>query len=131
MSADNKRRPPAFQEYGADLMAREEIKLMPLAERGLLATMRWYAWTNDTLPSDPALLARLLGLSEDEVRQNLTHAVLGFFRSAAAQGFGDRLECTELVEQMARLLEKRKAQSDGANRTNAKRYGIRVAKRAA
>jgi hypothetical protein len=34
------RRPPAFQEYGTDLLSIEAVRLMSLAERCLLATMR-------------------------------------------------------------------------------------------
>lgn len=128
---DNLRRPPAFQEYGADLLNLEAVKLMSLGERGLLATMRWCIWANDTLPADPAQLARLLGISEEEVRRNLTEAVLGFFRSAAAKGYGDRLECPELLDQMARLAARREAQVKSAEVTNANRYGNRDGNRRA
>jgi hypothetical protein len=110
---EQKRRPPAFQEYGATLLNLESVKLMSLAERGLLATLRWYLWLNDTIPEDPALMAKLLGLEEHDVRKNLTPAVRSFFRSAQHLGFGDRLECTELVEQMRLLMERRRRQSEG------------------
>lgn len=116
---DNKRRPPAFQEYGADLLNLESVKVMTLGERGLLATMRWCIWGNDTLPSDPAQLARVLGLPEADVRENLTEAVQSFF--ATAKGFSERLECPELAAQMLRLQERRDAQSRAADETNAKR----------
>jgi hypothetical protein len=110
---DKKRRPPAFQEYGATLLNLESIKLMSLAERGLLATLRWYLWLNDTIPDEPALMARLLGLEEHDVRKNLTPAVRSFFRSGHHLGMGDRLECPELLDQMALLMERRRKQSNG------------------
>jgi hypothetical protein len=84
-NSSNLRRAPAFQEYASDLLSMEDIRLMSLGERGLLATMRWYCWANDTLPADPKLMARLLGLDEADVRGNLTEAVLNFF--APAKGF--------------------------------------------
>lgn len=100
---------------------------MTLAEVGLLAKMRWTIWGNGTLPADPTSLARVLGLPEDEVLQNLSGAVLSFF--APAKGFSERLECPELVNQMERLQDRRRLQSQAAQRTNAKRSGNRDAKR--
>lgn len=105
------RRPPAFQEYGADLLNLEDVKLMSLAERGLLATMRWTIWANDSLPRDPVHLARVLGLETQDVRAALTDRVLGFFKQAPDNP--DRLICPELATQMRRLVERRDKQAEG------------------
>lgn len=105
------RRPPAFQEYASDLMALERVKLMSLAERGLFATLRWYVWTNDSIPRDPKQIARLLGLDADEVRSALTDRVLSFFDVAGAGT--DRLICGELSGQMKRLVDRRTKQAEG------------------
>src|SRR5687767_7554018 len=88
------RRPPGFMEYGSDLLGLERVKLMDLAERGLLATMRWYIWSNDTLPADAKVMARLLGLQLAEVEGALTERVLSFF--APAKDGSGRLICPEL-----------------------------------
>jgi hypothetical protein len=127
--SDNLRRPPSYQEYPADMAALEGVKLMPLAELGLLTRMRWYCWSNDTIPADPALVARVLGLPEAEVRASWSEAVLSFFTDTTAKGLSGRLECPELVAQMGRLMERREAQSRAADATNAKRIGKRSAKR--
>jgi hypothetical protein len=106
------RRPPGFMEYGSDLLGLERVKLMSLAERGLLATLRWHLWSNDTVPADPKLMARLLGLDAQEVEHNLTNRVLSFF--AVAEHDKTRLVCPELQAQMARLLWRRDRQAFGA-----------------
>jgi uncharacterized protein YdaU (DUF1376 family) len=107
MAAVNRpvRRPPAYSEYGSDLLALEAVRLMSLAERGLLATMRWSAWANDSLPRDPKQLARVLGLAETEVAGALTERVLRFFAPCANDP--ERLHCPELSAQMAKLLQRR------------------------
>jgi hypothetical protein len=106
------RRPPGFMEYGSDLLTLERVKLMSLAERGLLATMRWYIWSNDSLPADPKMMARLLGLEPEELRAALTDRVLSFFE--AMKGDPTRLVCPELAAQMTRLLWRRDRQAAGA-----------------
>lgn len=105
------RRPPAFQEYGADLLALERVKLMSLAERGLLATMRWMVWSNDSLPAKPKQLALVLGLDADDVRKALTPAVLSFF--APSKDDPDRIICPELAAQLIRLLDRANRQMRG------------------
>lgn len=113
------RRPPAFMEYGSDLLSLETVKLMSLAERGLLASMRWYVWANDSLPSDLQKMARLLGFDAEEVRATLTDAVLSFF--AAAPGAPDRLICPELTAQMKRLMQRRERMFEGTLKSHKSR----------
>jgi hypothetical protein len=81
---------------------------MALEERGLFATLRWHLWANDSIPRDPAQMARLLGLGEQEVRASLSERVLSFFDLV-----GDRLVCGELVAQMEKLLDRREKQAEG------------------
>ena len=64
--------------------------------------MRWSIWANDSLPRDPAQLARVLGLDPVEVCEALTARVLGFF--APCDDRPERLHCPELSAQMSRLL---------------------------
>lgn len=108
------RRPPAYQEYGSDLLAIEAVRLMSLAERGLLATMRWAVWRNDHLPRDPKQLARVLGLDEREVREALTERVLTLFASVPDKP--ERLHSPELSSQMARLLERQDERSSSGRK---------------
>jgi len=65
------RPPPAFQEYAANMMARTDYRILTLAQRGLLMTLRLECWVNLRLPNDPATLARVLGYGSDEVRAAL------------------------------------------------------------
>ncbi|HKQ22886.1 MAG TPA: hypothetical protein VJT81_00405 [Burkholderiales bacterium] len=92
-------------------MNLERIQLMPLAQRGLFATLRWKIWANDSLPRDPDQLARLLGLDPQEVRGNLSEAVLSFFSVDPANS--TRLFCPELSAQKKSLAERRRKQSEG------------------
>lgn len=108
------RRPPAYQEYGSDLLGLEDIRLMSLAERGMLATLRWYVWTNNTIPRDPRQLARVLGLEEQEIRAAMTERVLRFF--APCSDDESRLHSPELSEQMSRLLTRRMERSESGRK---------------
>ena len=110
------RRPPSYPEYGSDLLSLERVKLMSLAERGLLATLRWHLWANDTVPADPKAMARLLGLEAAEVQAALTDRVLSFL--APAPGAPDRLYSPELHAQMTRLLERREKMVRGAKHSH-------------
>ena len=69
---------PAYQEYAASMLAKIDFRTMTLAEKGLLYVMRLECWVNDRLPADPARLAKVLGLSIEEVAQAVP-AVLPFF----------------------------------------------------
>jgi hypothetical protein len=103
-------------EYGSDLLGLEGVKLMTLNERGLLATMRWHLWANDTLPADPQLMARLLGLEAAEVQAALTDRVMSFF--SPVKGDSTRLICPELAAQMERLMERREKMVQGAHNSH-------------
>src|SRR4051794_7969464 len=100
-----RRRPPAYQEYGSDLLALEDVRLMSLAERGLLATLRWHLWVNDTAPSDPRQLARVLGVEERGLVEALTPRVLKFFAPCGDRS--ERLHSPELRAYMEKVLKRR------------------------
>ncbi|OGA59958.1 MAG: hypothetical protein A3G81_25975 [Betaproteobacteria bacterium RIFCSPLOWO2_12_FULL_65_14] len=104
-------RPPAFQQYAAAELGAEAVKLMTPAERGLYWSMMCYCWLNDSIPLDPALMARALGFTEAEVVENMTARVLGFFEHADDDS--KRLVCPALVRQMERIMERRIAQARG------------------
>ena len=89
------------------MMANIHWRLMSLAERGLFQTMRYECWENDCVPADPAMLARIIGQPEDEVRAALP-AVMPFFASQ-----GEMLTCIELEKYRAYRTSIREAQSAG------------------
>lgn len=109
------REPPAFQEYAADMLARREYRAMTLAERGLLYSLRLECWVNRTAPADPAILAKVLGYSADEVRAALP-AVLAFFTVS-----GDEVFSSELDDYRAYRARIRNDQVRSAKNTNKKR----------
>lgn len=113
------REPPAYQEYAAAMMGKIEYRIMRLAERGLMDTMRRECWVNHAVPSDPELLARVLGFEHQEVA-NALPAVMPFF-----QEISGRLICPELENYRAHLEERATRQSEGGKRgasiTNASR----------
>jgi hypothetical protein len=111
----NLERPPAYQEYAAVALTAESVRLMTAAERGLFTSMRWYCWTNDSVPADPERMARALSLGENEVRANLSETVLSFFEPA--EDDSSRLVCPALVRQMDRLLHRREAQAQAGRDT--------------
>lgn len=113
------REPPAYQEYAASMMGKIEYRIMSLAERGLMDTMRRECWVNHAVPADPALLSRVLGFEQQEIARALP-AVMPFF-----QEIEGRLVCTELENYRAYLDEQNRKRSEGGKRgadiTNAKR----------
>jgi hypothetical protein len=110
---------PAYQEYAASMMARIEYRVMPLAARGLLYSMRLECWVNRSIPSTPSVMARLLGYQPGEIEQALPF-VLPFFQAS-----GETLICTELESYRQHISDIRERQSEGgkasAARTNAMR----------
>ena len=48
------RKPPAYQEYAATILAQLPFRAMNLQDRGLLFTMRLECWVNTRLPSNHA-----------------------------------------------------------------------------
>jgi uncharacterized protein YdaU (DUF1376 family) len=85
------REPPAFQEYAAAMLSRREYRAMGLAERGLLYSLRLECWVNQTVPADPAILAKVLGYSAEEIRAVLP-AVMAFFTVAGDELFSPELD---------------------------------------
>ena len=106
MQTQNKE-PPSFQEYASNMMALREYRAMTLTERGLLYSMRLECWVNKAVPADPAVLAKILGYLEPEIKAALP-AVMAFFTVA-----GDEIFSKELDDYRAYLAGIRKKQSKG------------------
>lgn len=113
------REAPAFQEYAATMMARTQYRVMTLAERGLLYSIRLECWVNKTVPADPHMLARVLGYDAGEV-VNALPGVMPFFTSD-----GREISCPELDDYRAHLAAIRERQSQGGKQGAAKTNGKR------
>lgn len=79
MSAIQKRRAPAFQEYAADMLAYMRYRMMSLEEKGLLHLLRNECWVNDQIPAKIEELAPYLGIEINKLTASLTERVLSFF----------------------------------------------------
>lgn len=108
------RRPPAYQEYGSDMLGLERVKLMALGERGLLWSMRCHCWANDSIPASPPQMARVLGLDEEAVKATLSPGVLSFF--APLPGDQSRLYCPELAAQLSANMARREVLSESGGK---------------
>jgi hypothetical protein len=66
------RRPPAYQVYASDELAKESYYGLSAGEQGVLDSMQRACWVEDTVPKDARLLARVIRLEEDDLCQFLT-----------------------------------------------------------
>lgn len=116
------RKPPAYLEYAASVLANKNYRLMSLPERGLLYAMRLECWENHDLPASTSELARYLGVDANEVSTALTDRLKAFFKID-----GNKLTCPELDNYRQHLNDRKAKQSEGgkkgAAKTNAKFKG--------
>lgn len=113
------RKPPAFQEYPADMLALLAFRKMSLQDRGLLYTMRLECWVNQYLPKNPYDLAKILGMPATEVTESLSN-VMCLFKIT-----GENIVSPELEKYRLHLAERKEKQSNGgkigSKITNSKR----------
>ena len=105
------RNPPAFQEYAADMLANRLFRTMSLQERGLLMTIRYECWVNNSVPADAGDLAKTLGITEIEVFNALTARVTHFLKEV-----DKNLTCIELDAYRNKLQSGRQAMSEGGRK---------------
>lgn len=105
------RQPPAYQEYAATMLANMTYRLMSLAERGLMDTIRRECWVNGGLPANPGPLAKVLHCDQAEVEAALP-AVMSFF--AVECGL---IVCPELEDYRTHLAVAREKQAAGGRRS--------------
>jgi len=83
---------PYFPFYAANIMSSRSFRLMSLKERGLLITMMMECWINGSVPSDFADMAKILGLTVDDVKFAFTNRQLTFFHTEEGQLISKELE---------------------------------------
>lgn len=118
----NNRPPPAFQEYASDILSDRKFRMLSLAERGLLMTMRLECWVNKLIPATPSELAILLNLNPANVQEALTNRVAGFFERHDGNFY-----CPELEDYREQLAARKEAQSAGGRKggeTTQKRHRL-------
>lgn len=105
---------PAYQEYAASIMAQTPYRVMSLAGRGLMYSLRLECWVNHVVPCNPRTLARLLGYDATEI-EALLPEVMHFFELD-----GDHLRSPELDDYRQHIAEVKEKQSQGGKQTAAK-----------
>lgn len=105
------RKPPAYQEYAATILADRNFRLMTLAKRGLFYTMRLECWQNSTVPVNTEELAKYLGFDASDIENLLTEEVKAFFEAK-----GSDYICPEIEDYRQHLNEQRKKQSEGGKK---------------
>ena len=113
------REAPAYQEYAAAMMARREYRVMSLAARGLLFSLRLECWVNRTVPASPAMLARVLGYPHDEIEAVLAEVAPFLERDAA------NFVMPDLENYRAHIIGIRERQAAGGKRGAEKTNGMR------
>jgi hypothetical protein len=99
---------PYFPFYAANMMSSRSFRLMSLKERGLLITILMECWVNGSVPSEPSDMAKILGLTIDEVRIAYSNLQSAFLESREGQ-----LISTELEGYRKNFLDKREKQRLG------------------
>lgn len=94
---------PAFLLNANDMLAKEEIIFMNLNEFGLYMKLLCSCWVNGNTFKDHSKLAKILRLSEPEIRKALTPQVLAHF----VEEEDGRLHSPFLRDQRNREMEKR------------------------
>lgn len=102
------RKPPAYQEYASELLANKNFRLMGLAERGLLYTLKLECWANMLTPSKKEELAKYLGITLRELSDAFTTRVETFIEIS-----GDDLRMPEIDDYRKHLVDRREKQSKG------------------
>jgi uncharacterized protein YdaU (DUF1376 family) len=105
------RKPPAYQEYAATILADRNFRLMTLAERGLFFSMRLECWQNGEVPAIDNDLAKYLGYEVSEIKIALTSRVKSFFMLNDSS-----FNSPELEDYRQHLDERKTKQSEGGRR---------------
>ena len=83
--------PPCYQVYAANRLANTSFRQSTLAVRGLVVTLEMECWVNRRLPSNPASLAKVLGLDVSELAATLSAAMV-FFKIETEEIYSPQLE---------------------------------------
>ena len=104
------RKPPAYQEYAASVIASAGYRMLTLTERGLLYTLKLECWENQQVPRDPSALSKYLGINAEELRAALPQIMFYF------QIKGSSIVCPEVEDYRKHLAETRAKQASGGKK---------------
>jgi uncharacterized protein YdaU (DUF1376 family) len=113
---------PALPFYGKQFYDDESVWLSSLAHQGLYVALLWHQWANGSVPADVALIARLVGQREADVRRLWPDVSKHFEPSSESP---DRLlnpQLEKVRDDMVRLRQNRSiAGSKGGSKAQANR----------
>lgn len=102
---------PAYQIYPSNIMSNINFRTMSLEERGLWITLQFECWVNETVPSNPSILAKMILCREGNLSHLITPELMSFF--AEEDG---KIVCPELLAYKEALNERRARQSEGGKK---------------
>jgi len=112
---------PAFQWYPGDYLASQRVQLMTLEEEGAYNRLLNFCWIHGSIPSEPELLAKLIGKGASTT---LATKVATMFQPAASNRLiHDRLE----AERRKQAVWREKS-AQGGKKSAAKRSKLRSQK---
>ena len=108
---------PAYQEYASDMLANYDFRVLSLAERGLVHTLKLECWVNHKFPADKSKMARALGFDQAEIDKTLNDNVMAFFEVNDGFLFSPELELYRAKQQKRRSGQSAGGKK-GAEKTN-------------
>jgi len=112
-----KERSPAYQHYPKDILSDLNYQAMTWAERGMYRHLVDICWLEGSIPDDEKLLARILGLPEDDFKGSWVLVSRCFTKSAISE----QLIHPELERQRQIQAEWREKSAKGGKRSAHKR----------
>lgn len=106
---------PAFPWYAKDWLADDKRTEMSLTQRGAYADLLSYQWENGSIPDDPAMMARVIGVTPTAMRRLFRdHLADAFPVNGNGRRKNPRLEI-ERAKQTEYRAKKRAAGAKGAS----------------
>lgn len=110
--------------YASDRIADRNFKRMSANERGVFYSIQLEYWVNGTVPADLDEMARIFGLTRQELEAGLTERVKRYLKAVEGpEGLG--YDVPELEQYRMAVYAKRARQSEAGKQTAAKRAAKR------
>src|SRR5687768_12478294 len=102
---------PWFPLFASNMISDRRYRLMTPCEIAMWITILMECWSNGSVPTDPAALAKYLGWSIEDVKAGLTERVLSFFKEVKGELISPQLE-----KYWGEVLARRAKQSEGGKK---------------
>jgi hypothetical protein len=111
----NKNPPPFWKCFASNWLSNEQFMLATLAERGLFFSILNFCWENETIPSDPKAMARMLGVDDPGEITKAIGKLINTFTEKSSED-SSRLIAPILDKQFSGFAEQRKAMIEGGRK---------------